>query len=144
MKIKVNEDTNTVSIKGLTSIQFGLIEALLSHVRLGDGTAASEAAFEMLNAFEQCEDLDDIDRVSIDIGATTDGNADDIELWLNSPTLVACENDDGNDMEFDAYVSENASRIAKQYTDMTISPAAGWPFGTRGCSGQCDSCDCGE
>jgi len=62
MKIKVNQEKQTVSLKGLTPVQFALIEQLLAHVRLGDGTYASEAAFEILTAIEECDELGGIEK----------------------------------------------------------------------------------
>lgn len=91
MKVKANIENQTVSIKGMTPVQAALIEQLLSHVRLGDDTEASGAAFELLNAFEQCEDLDAIESVDIQLCATTDDQYDDVSVWLTSPTLIACE-----------------------------------------------------
>lgn len=49
MKIKTNLDNNTITLKGLTPVQFQLLHTLVSHVRLGDdGNEVREAAFEFL------------------------------------------------------------------------------------------------
>jgi len=130
MKIKVNLEKETISIKGLTPLQFSLIEALLSHVRLGDSTNASEAAFEILNAIEQAEDLDFIEQVEIDIGATTDGQIDGLELWMTTPTLVACEVEEdadfGEEDDFDPFV------VAFVQSKSSCS------------NGDCSECDCDD
>lgn len=100
MKIKVNAEKQTVSLKGLTTLQFAVIEQLLLSVRLGDATAASDAAFEVLNAIERCEALDTIDLPTVEVSATTNGDIDDCEVWMTSPTLVVssdidCIDDEG-------------------------------------------------
>lgn len=133
MKIKVNLDKETVSLKGLTPMQFSLIEQLLSHVRLGDGTEASEAAFELLNAIEAAEDLDFIEKIEISIGATTDGHVEGLDLWMDSPTLVACEED--NDEDYGDLL------------DYYRTPTGAWPFDSKTeqkCGGSCDSCACDD
>jgi hypothetical protein len=132
MKIKVNLEKETVSIKGLTPVQFALIETLLSHVRLGDYTDASDAAFEILNAIEKEEDLDFIEKVEISLGATTDGHVDGLDLWLDGPTLVACEEDSDEDFDDGGPYNEH--------------PTGAWPFivsADQTCNG-CTGCDCGN
>ena len=98
MKVKVNQEKETVSIKGLTPMQFALIETLLLHVRLGDCTEASEAAFEILMAIEQADNIDTIDKIDISVDATTNRQIEGLELYLDAPTLVVCELD-GMDCE---------------------------------------------
>lgn len=90
MKVKANIENQTVSIKGMTPVQAALIEQLLSHVRLGDNTEVSDAAYELLSAFERCDDLGLIKSVDIQLCATTDDQYEDVSVWLTSPTLIAC------------------------------------------------------
>jgi hypothetical protein len=139
MKIKVNLENETVSIKGLTPVQFALIETLVSHVRLGDGTEASDAAFKILKAIEQEEDLDFIEKVEISLGATTDDLVECLELWLDGPTLVACEEDSDEDFDDGGPYNEH--------------PKSAWPFfagpvvhedGDEPTCGGCNGCDCGD
>ena len=125
MKIKVNLEKETVSIKGLTPAQFALIETLLSHVRLGDGTEASEAAFDILNALDACEDLEFIEPIEMSLGATTDGHIEGVDLWLDSPTLVACE------------------AMSEADIDGLVWDGGEWPF-VGGCGSQCGGCDCDD
>ncbi len=93
MKVKVKVEEQLVTLKNLTAVQFALIEQLLAHVRLGDCTRASNAAFEMLNAFDECDDLEFLEMPEIEVNATTDGQVDGLDMWMESPTLVACESD---------------------------------------------------
>jgi hypothetical protein len=92
MKIKVNVEKQTVSLKGLTPMQFGLIEQLLMQVCLGTGTEASEAAFEVLEAIECCEELEFIEPTDIQIIATTE-EAEGVTIEIDDPTLYARERD---------------------------------------------------
>jgi hypothetical protein len=136
MKIKVNLEKETVSIKGLTPVQFGLIEALLSHVRLGDGTEASEAAFEILSAIEDADDLDFFEHVEVSVGATTDGHVEGLDLYLDGPTLVACEEDEDYELGAADY----------EYGAQYEAPTGAWPFvvsADKTCNG-CSDCDCDE
>lgn len=127
MKIKVKMEKQLVTIKNLTAMQFSLIESLVSHVRLGDATEASSAAFEILQAIGQCEDLDFVETVEMEVGATTDGHTDGIEVWLDGPTLVACEPSDAEDDFGGPYY---------------FAPAAAWPFDSPSSCSDCDECDC--
>jgi len=90
MKIKVNEEKQTASLKGLTVDQLSVIHTLLSHVQLGNGTRASTAAFELLNAFEECEELYDLEDFAPDDNFAIDVAHDDdsISVWISSPMLV--------------------------------------------------------
>lgn len=91
MKVKANIAKQTVSIKGMTLVQAALIESLLSHTRLGDGTAASEAALELRKAFALCGELDAFETVKIEVCATTDDHCDNVDVFLASPMLIVCE-----------------------------------------------------
>lgn len=55
MKIKYNSAKATFSIKSITAIEFAVINALMSHVRLGIGDTGSEIAFNF------CEQVDQLD-----------------------------------------------------------------------------------
>ena len=52
MKIKYNEKTDTLSLKGLEPCHLEALYTLLNHTRLGDH-AYENAAFEMMQAFEK-------------------------------------------------------------------------------------------
>lgn len=136
MKIKVNLDKETVSIKGLTPVQFSLIETLLAHVRLGDDTEASDAAFEILQAIDATEDLDFVERIDIGLGATTDGNFDGVVLWMDGPTLVVCE-EDFNETFDDGGPYNGVPDGAWPFAGMTASQSE------KTCGG-CNGCDCGD
>ena len=91
MKIKVNKDKQTVSIKGLSTLEFSVIEALLNHVRLGqeayDG-GASKVPFDFSQAVEKAfEDLIDLDLEVVEIVAVPSEEVDNLALSIAQPTL---------------------------------------------------------
>jgi hypothetical protein len=74
MKIKYNSAKTTFSIKGITATEFAVINALMSHVRLGMCDAGSDIAFDF------CEQVEGLDLAD-DNGCT--------ELVLPEVTLIA-------------------------------------------------------
>ena len=91
MKIKVNLDKDTVSIKGMTPLQFAVIETIMSHVRLGqspyDG-GASDAVYDFLNAVAEAqEQLDEMVLPEIDFCAAPSEEIEGTCVMLDSPTL---------------------------------------------------------
>lgn len=89
MKIKVNTKKQTITLKGLTPTQFGVIHGLLNHVRLGDGTPASDAVSDMFDATERCYELGDIEVPPVEVEATHDDCAGgDIDVTISDPTLI--------------------------------------------------------
>lgn len=88
MKIKVNLDNETVSIKGITPLEFGVFEALMSHVRMGAGDA-SDTAFTFFEAVEKSADsLDVLDVPSVSVSAMeSDGAHENISVTINEPTI---------------------------------------------------------
>ena len=81
MKIKFNENKGTFKLTGLTITQLELINTLLAHVRLGDENENSEAAFEMLEVFENS--VEDIAYSPCTVVATNGG-----KKRIDHPTIV--------------------------------------------------------
>ena len=91
MKIKVNLSKETVSIKGLTPLEFSVIENLLSHVRLGQGAydgGASDVAFDFAEALEGAAlDLDALDMPEVTVSAVPSEEVDGVCIVIDGPTL---------------------------------------------------------
>lgn len=91
MKIKVNLSKETVSIKGLTPLEFSVIESLLSHVRLGQGPhdgGASDVAFDFAEALEDsANDLDSLNMPDVSILAMPSEENEDLVVSIVSPTI---------------------------------------------------------
>jgi hypothetical protein len=62
------KNNGTYTLKGLTEDHINAIYALVSHVRLGDGTPGSDAAYDLCELFEQ-EGFEDDDT---ELTVTTD------------------------------------------------------------------------
>ena len=91
MKIKVNQDKNTVSIKNLSTLEFSVIEALLNHVRMGqeqwDG-GASKVPFEFSKAVEEAfDDLVALELEVVEVVAVPSEEHEDVTVMLSSPTI---------------------------------------------------------
>ena len=88
MKIKYNENKNTVSIKNMTSMQFAVLNKLMSHVRLGQGLydgGASDAVFEFLEAIESMPEA--LNLPDISLASTTSEKVEGVCIILEEPTL---------------------------------------------------------
>jgi hypothetical protein len=90
MKIKVNLSKETISIKGLTPLEFSVIEALLNHVRMGqdyDG-GASEVPFDFSIAIDEvAEDLSALNMPEVTVCAVPSEESNSISIMLCDPTL---------------------------------------------------------
>lgn len=91
MKIKVNTEKETISIKGLTPVEFSVIEALLSHVRMGqteDG-GASEVPFTFFNEVERnADELEALDIPEVGLSATvSESDTGSVDATIPDPTL---------------------------------------------------------
>ena len=91
MKIKVNQDKQTVTIKGLSTLEFSVIEALLNHVRMGqeqwDG-GASAVPFEFSRALEEAaEELSYLDLEEISVVAVPSEEVEGLSLIIDAPTI---------------------------------------------------------
>ena len=96
MKIKVNPNKETISIKGMTPMEFSVIETLLSHVRLGQSpydNGASDAAYEFLAAVEAAAmDLDVLDMHDVSVSAGPGDEVDGTIVILEDPILEVYAN----------------------------------------------------
>ena len=91
MKIKVNKDKNTISLKGLSLLEFSVIEALLNHVRMGqeqwDG-GASKVPFDFSMAVEEVfEDLVGLDLQSVSVAAVPSDEPENLTIIIEEPTI---------------------------------------------------------
>jgi hypothetical protein len=91
MKIKVNEDKQTISIKGLSILEFSVIETLLNHVRMGqekwDG-GASAVPFAFSQAVEEAFDgLVSLELPVVELSAVPSEEIEDLTIVISSPTL---------------------------------------------------------
>lgn len=68
MELLYKRNTDTYTLKGLTEDHLQVINTLVSHVRLGDDTAASDAAYDLCALFE--DEGFDIDELEFTV--TTD------------------------------------------------------------------------
>lgn len=91
MKIKVNPTKETISIKGLTALEFSVIEVFMNHTRLGQGLydgGASDAAFAFAEAVEQAAaELSYFDMPEVMLVAVPSEEVDGVTLAIDSPTL---------------------------------------------------------
>jgi hypothetical protein len=83
MKINYNLDKDTFSIKNIEPHEFAVINALMSHVRLGIEAAGSDVAFDF---------RDQVDSLEVGIPETTvlaepSESNDNLTVIIQSPTL---------------------------------------------------------
>lgn len=91
MKIKVNQAKETISIKGLTPLEFAVIESFMSHTRMGqeayDG-GASAVPFAFAQAIEEAaDDLLELDIREVVLCAVPSEEVEGITIVLDAPTL---------------------------------------------------------
>ena len=91
MKIKVNLSKETISLKGLTPLEFSVIEALLNHTRMGmeqyDG-GASAVPFTFAHAVEDAtEDLSTLDMPDVSVCAMPSDEIEGLSVLIDAPTL---------------------------------------------------------
>jgi hypothetical protein len=102
MKVKVNTEKQTISIKGLSIEHYSLIRQLLWQVRLGDDTPASDAAYELIELFDGADEALELEPLDVTIGATTSEEVDGLDLWIMDPMLVVhFDNVDEYGLRFD-------------------------------------------
>ena len=85
MKIKYNINKDNFSIKDLSPTEFAVINALMSHVRLGSGTEASKAAFDFNSGVENGNIEQYLPDVSV--FAEPSEEYENVDFTITNPTL---------------------------------------------------------
>ena len=90
MKIKVNLSKNTISIKNLSTVEFAVIEGLLSHVRLGqmyDG-GASDVPFQFYEAMElAAEELEAMTLPVVSVCTMPSEEVESVSILISDPVI---------------------------------------------------------